>query len=212
MRISRDIEFSIYRRHELRMRAVEVAKVFAGHDRIATAAVRGFPSLDALFLSASQQRKSRAGKSFEAHLATMLKAGGVRFEAQAILGQRRPDFVLPDRATIALNKNRRYEEAAILSAKTTLRERWKQITHERFNCAIFLATVDDRVSSESLTELSSIGVTLVVPESLKTSKETYYGSASNVITFRQFFDDEVFEQRPSLLFSPLDSRKQQKLF
>lgn len=67
MRVSRDIEFSIYRRYELRMRAVEVAQVLAGHDRTATAAVRGFPLMNSIFLSASQQRKSRAGKSFEAH-------------------------------------------------------------------------------------------------------------------------------------------------
>lgn len=200
MRVSRDIEFSIYRRHELRMRAVEIANVMAAHDRIATAAVRGFPSLDTLFLSASQQRKSRAGKSFETHLAALLKAGGVRFEAQAILGQRRPDFVLPDQATVALDTGRRYEEAAILSAKTTLRERWKQITHERFNCAIFLATVDDRVSKEALADLSRAGITLVVPESLKMKKnESFYHFDPNVISFRAFFDDELKRKRPTLV-------------
>ena len=202
MRVSRDIEFSIYRRYELRMRAVEVAKVLAGHDRIATAAVRGFPSLNSLFLSASQQRKSRAGKSFEAHLATMLRAGGIRFEAQAILGQRRPDFVLPDQATVALDENRRYEEAAILSAKTTLRERWKQITHERFNCAIFLATVDDRVSKETLGDLRKAEITLVVPESLKIkNNESFYYHDTNVISFRDFFDEELATKRPALVLA-----------
>jgi len=202
MRVSRDIEFSIYRRYELRMRAVEVAKVLAGHDRIATAAVRGFPSLNSLFLSASQQRKSRAGKSFEAHLATMLRAGGIRFEAQAILGQRRPDFVLPDQATVALDENRRYEEAAILSAKTTLRERWKQITHERFNCAIFLATVDDRVSKETLGDLRKAEITLVVPESLKMkNNESFYYHDTNVISFRDFFDEELATKRPALVLA-----------
>ncbi|PJL66231.1 hypothetical protein B9Y75_13610 [Stenotrophomonas maltophilia] len=200
MRVSRDIEFSIYRRHELRMRAVEVAKVLAQHDRSATAAVRGFASLNSIFLSASQQRKSRAGKSFETHLAAMLQAGGVRFEAQAILGQRRPDFVLPDQATVALDTQRRYEDAAILSAKTTLRERWKQITHERFNCAIFLATVDDRVSKEALADLQKAEITLVVPESLKMkSNESLYYHDTNVISFREFFDEELARKRPSLL-------------
>lgn len=201
MRVSRDIEFSIYRRHELRMRAVEIAKILAEHDRVASAAVRGFPSMDSIFLSASQQRKSRAGKSFESHLAAMLKAGGVRFEAQAILGQRRPDFVLPDQATVALYKNRRYEEAAIVSAKTTLRERWKQLTHERFNCAIFLATVDDRISAEALKEITEAEITLVVPESLKSSKETFYDRDPNVITFREFFDTQLASRRPSLLIN-----------
>ncbi|PTS79772.1 EcoRII [Stenotrophomonas sp. HMWF022] len=200
MRVSRDIEFSIYRRHELRMRAVEVAKVLAQHDRSATAAVRGFASLNSIFLSASQQRKSRAGKSFETHLAAMLKEGGVRFEAQAILGQRRPDFVLPDQATVALDTQRRYEDAAILSAKTTLRERWKQITHERFNCAIFLATVDDRVSKEALADLRKAEITLVVPESLKMkTNESLYYHDTNVISFRDFFDEELARKRPVLL-------------
>lgn len=202
MRVSRDIEFSIYRRHELRMRAVEVARVLAQHDRSATAAVRGFASLNSIFLSASQQRKSRAGKSFETHLAAMLKAGGVRFQAQAILGQRRPDFVLPDQATVALDTQRRYEDAAILSAKTTLRERWKQITHERFNCAIFLATVDDRVSKEALADLQKAEITLVVPESLKMkTNESLYYHDTNVISFRDFFDEELARKRPTLLFA-----------
>ncbi|AWT13131.1 type II restriction endonuclease [Stenotrophomonas maltophilia] len=202
MRVSRDIEFSIYRRHELRMRAVEIAKVLADHDRVATAAVQGFPSMDSIFLSASQQRKSRAGKSFESHLAAMLKAGGVRFEAQAILGQRRPDFVLPDQATVALNTSRGYEEAAILSAKTTLRERWKQITHERFNCAIFLATVDDRVSKEALEDLRKAEITLVVPESMKMrTNESFYCHDSNVISFREFFDEELATKRPALVLA-----------
>lgn len=203
MRVSRDIEFAIYRKHELRMRAIQIAKVLAEHDRVATGSVRGFASLNALFLSASQQRKSRAGKSFESHLAAMLKAGDVRFEAQAILGQRRPDFVLPDQATVALDTQRRYEDAAILSAKTTLRERWKQITHERFNCAIFLATVDDRVSKEALADLQKAEITLVVPESLKTkNNESLYYNDSNVISFREFFDEELATKRPALVLAP----------
>jgi len=181
---------------------VEVAKVLAQHDRSATAAVRGFASLNSIFLSASQQRKSRAAKSFETHLAAMLKAGGVRFEAQAILGQRRPDFVLPDQATVALDTQRRYEDAAILSAKTTLRERWKQITHERFNCAIFLATVDDRVSKEALADLQKAEITLVVPESLKMkTNESLYYHDTNVISFREFFDEELARKRPTLLLA-----------
>jgi transcriptional regulator NrdR family protein len=77
--------------------------------------------------------------------------------------------------------------------------RWKQITHERFNCAIFLATVDDRVSRQALDEMQSAGIGLVVPESLKTSKETFYSGHANVISFRNFFDDEIKTNRPALL-------------
>ena len=201
MCISRDIEFRIYKQHELRYRAVQVAQALARHADVASAAVRGFPSLDAIFLSASQQRKNRAGRSFELHLARMLRDGGVRFEEQAILDQRRPDFVLPNRATVAKREQRSFYEAAVLSAKTTLRERWKQITHERFNCSIFLATVDDRVSAEAICDLERVGITLVVPESLKDSKESLYAKQSNVITFRSFFDEELAQRRSTLLIN-----------
>ncbi|HDS0924501.1 TPA: hypothetical protein QDZ10_002991 [Stenotrophomonas maltophilia] len=202
MRISRDIEYTIYRRYELLHRAIEVASVIHEYKDAASASVRGFSALNAIFLSASQQRKSRGGKSFENHLAELLRAGGIRYEAQAVLGQRRPDFVLPDQRTLALGDQRTYSEAAILSAKTTLRERWKQITHERFNCAIFLATVDDRISSETLRELRAADITLVVPESMKMrNNESFYWEDSNVISFRTFFDYELATKRPSLLIS-----------
>jgi hypothetical protein len=163
-----------------------------------TSVVRGFPLLDAVFLSASQQRKTRAGRSFENHLARTLKDGRIRFEEQAVLGGRRPDFVLPSKRVLGLRESRPFIEALVLSAKTTLRERWKQITHERFNCAIFLATVDDRVSRSALDEMQAAGIGLVVPESLKTSKETFYKGHANVISFRDFFDSEVKDHRPHL--------------
>lgn len=199
MRISRDIEYDIFKRHELRRRASEIVGLLIREPDTVTAVVRGFPLLDAVFLSASQQRKTRAGRSFENHLATTLKDGRISFEEQAILGGRRPDFVLPDKRILGLRESRPFIDALILSAKTTLRERWKQITHERFNCAIFLATVDDRVSRQALDEMQSAGIGLVVPESLKTSKETFYSGHANVISFRNFFDNEIKTNRPALL-------------
>jgi hypothetical protein len=41
------------------------------------------------------------------------------------------------------------------------------------------------------------GIHLVVSESLKKSKETYYNSKIKVITFREFFDEETSSKRPS---------------
>lgn len=199
MRISRDIEYDIFKRYELRRRASEAVGVLMRTPDVVTATVRGFPLLDALFLSASQQRKTRAGRSFENHLATQLRDGRISFEEQAILGGRRPDFVLPNRHVMSLRENRPFNDALILSAKTTLRERWKQITHERFNCAIFLATVDDRVSKQALDEMEEFGIQLVVPESLKSSKETYYPGHANVLSFRDFFHEEVARRRAALI-------------
>lgn len=195
MKISRDIEYSLYKRSERRYRAAEVLRIItSGGADIVSAIVRGFPDLDATFLSASQHRKSRAGRSFEHHIARVLRDGRLLFEEQAVTGGRRPDFVLPNLVVLKADK-RKFEEALVLSAKTTLRERWKQVAMEKFNCALFLATVDDRVSSDAIDDMSKQGIHLVVPESLKKSKETCYNGKVNVITFREFFDEEITEKR-----------------
>lgn len=197
MEISRDIEYTIYKRIERRHRAAEVIGIITekGTD-IVTSVIKGYPELNAAFLSASQTRKSRAGRSFEHHVARLLRDGQILFQEQAVTGGRRPDFILP--SVKALKQSvRTYDEALILSLKTTLRERWKQVPMEKFNCALFLATVDDRVSSDAIEDMRSLGVHLLVPESLKKSKETCYGGKTNVISFRDFFDEEILVKRPA---------------
>lgn len=200
MQISRDIEFRHYKRHELRRRAAELVSVLAGGGDLATAVVRQFPEIDRIFLSASQQRKTRAGRSFEHHIAASLKAGRIRFVEQAVTGGRRPDFVMPD-LPVLRNKKRAYGDALVVAAKTTLRERWKQVTSEKLNCDVFLATVDDRVAPTSIREMADAGIRLVVPETLKTSDEAHYKGQSNVMSFREFFDNEIRGARPSLLLA-----------
>ena len=198
MEISRDIEFTLYRRYELRRRATELVALLTGKGDLVTAVVSHFPDIDRVFLSASQQRKTRAGRSFEHHISASLEAGKVRFVEQAVTGGRRPDFVMPDLKT--LNSRRRLpHEALVLAAKTTLRERWKQVSSERLNCDVYLATVDDRVAAASIREMAKTGIRLVVPESLKASSETDYRSQTNVISFREFFDLEIKRERPFLL-------------
>ncbi|MGB3461850.1 MAG: type II restriction endonuclease [Rhodanobacter lindaniclasticus] len=195
MRISRDIEYALYKQAELRFRAAQVARILLHGDGDPVAnLVRGFAQLDSIFLSAAQTRKSRAGLSFEHHVERLFRDGCIRYEAQAVFGGRRPDFVLPD--VKELNAK---GDALIVSLKTTLRERWKQLALEKPFGAIFLATVDDRVSGEAIAEMDRNAISLVVPESLKKAKESAYADHSNVITFRQFFGDEVKAKRPSLI-------------
>jgi len=96
MQISRDIEFTLYRRYELRRRAAELVALLADKGDLVSAIVHHFADIDRVFLSASQQRKTRAGRSFEHHIAASLSAGNIRFVEQAVTGGRRPDFVMPD--------------------------------------------------------------------------------------------------------------------
>lgn len=197
MRISRDIEYSLYKKAEVRFRAAQVLRTISTGADLVNAVVRGFPELDSTFLSAAQTRKSRAGRSFEHHVARLFRDGNVRYEEQVVLGSRRPDFVLPDVVTLK-SKTRNFGDAMIVSLKTTLRERWKQLSLERINGDIFLATVDDRVTAEAISDMADNDIHLMVPESLKRSKETCYANKANVITFRDFFDEEIGKKRPAL--------------
>lgn len=198
MTISREIEYRIYRGHELRRRASELLSILCKDSDLPSAVVRRYPEIDAVLLSASQQRKTRAGRSFEHHIAAALEAGNVRFKEQAVTGGRRPDFVMPDLYTLN-SKTRAQSDALVLAAKTTLRERWKQVSSERLNCDIYLATVDDRVASTSISEMASAGIQLVVPESLKESGEACYKNQPNVLSFRDFFDEAIRKRRPGLI-------------
>lgn len=198
MEISRELEYQLYRRHELRRRAGELLAILTGTDDIAGAVLRNYPKIDALFLSASQQRKTRAGRSFEHHIAAALKGGRIRFVEQAVTGGRRPDFVMPDLNQLHDSRRAR-EDALVLAAKTTLRERWKQVSSERLNCEVFLATVDDRVAATSILEMAGADIKLVVPESLKKSDETHYRNQANVLSFRDFFDNEIRRKRSTFV-------------
>lgn len=198
MEISRDVEYRLYKAAEIRHRAGDVLRILTSgaHPDLASAVVRGYPELTATFLSASQHRKSRAGRSFENHIARLLEDGGVAFEAQAVTGGRRPDFVMPEASAL---RGPAAASAIVLSAKTTLRERWKQIALERFDASLFLATVDDRISSDAINDMATQQICLVVPESLKKAKETDYGGKTNVITFKEFFEVEVLAKRKEQL-------------
>jgi hypothetical protein len=197
MEISRDIEYSLYKQAEMRHRASDVLRILLSAGKsLPEIAVRAYPHLGATFLSASQHRKSRAGRSFEHHIERLLKDGGLSYTAQAVTGGRRPDFVMPGLSALSKKSP---EKALVLSAKTTLRERWKQVTLEQFDGGLFLATVDDRVSAEAIADMGRLGIRLVVPEALKTSKETDYAGDDNVISFRQFFDREIRQSRPWLI-------------
>lgn len=200
MTISRDVEFSLYKSAERRHRAAQVVEILLsegadqGTRALVSAVIRGFARLDAAFLSASQHRKSRAGRSFENHIARLLTDGDILFEEQSVTGGRRPDFVIPSVEALG-REHRDRGDAFVLSAKTTLRERWKQVVLEQFECDLFLATVDDRVSASAIEDMESHGVVLVVPESLKASPETFYGNSANVITFTDFFNALATERR-----------------
>lgn len=196
--ISRGIEWEMFRDFQRREAAVSLVRETLGdtprtlsaRDMI-RALVDNVGKIDAMMLSASQQRKSRAGYSFEHQIEAMLQAGRIPFAKQVIMDARkRPDFVLPSLRW--LNESPNFAPAGlILSAKTTLRERWKQVQREMVVGDLFLATVDESIASNAIEDMATLRITLVVPESLKASRDTEYANHANILSFRDFFRGEL---------------------
>lgn len=196
--ISRPIEWDLFRDFQRRERAVELIRTLFGDAprsldmrSVIRSLVDGIGEIDRIMLSASQQRKSRAGYSFEHHIEAMLTAGSIPFGKQVVIeAKKRPDFVLPSLAHL-----RKVLEAPgrglILSAKTTLRERWKQVEREMGGSDLYLATVDENIAANAIEDMASMKITLVVPESLKRSKSTEYVRHDNVTDFATFFRSEL---------------------
>jgi len=201
--ISRGLEYEIFKDYQIKARSIDLARMILGDDpakasleKALRAVVLDFPKIDALLLSAAQQRKSRAGYSFEHHIEAMLSDGAVPFEKQVVLeAKKRPDFILPSKALYA-DPARHHDEALVLSAKTTLRERWKQVGGEMRDCDLYLATVDESIAGNAIVDMASQGIRLVVPESLKNSDTTEYKAQASVISFKDFFEGDIAARRP----------------
>lgn len=192
------MEYGIFRQLQIQAKAISLIRLLLGDDpsavtteRVLRSIVVDFPKIDALLLSAAQQRKSRAGYSFEHHIEAMLIDGAVPFEKQVVIkAKKRPDFILPS-FKLYDDAARGRGEALVLSAKTTLRERWKQVGQEINNCDLFLATVDENIASNAIEDMAEQGIRLVVPESLKDSDITEYKGQPSVLSFKEFFETHI---------------------
>jgi hypothetical protein len=202
--ISRAIEWDLFREYQVRQRAVGLVRIILGEtpetlsaSRVIHALVDRTPEIDRYMLSAGQQRKARAGVSFEHHIEQMLSDGKVPFGKQVVIqARKRPDFILPSFKHLRTPPTGA-ARGLILSVKTTLRERWKQVEREMHGSELFLGTVDENIAANAIEEMASMGINLVVPEVLKKSKETEYDRHRNVLSFKTFFDTVVNKRMAS---------------
>ncbi len=141
-------------------------------------------SLDRWFLSMTQSRRPRAGKTFEAIVTHLFGVLRYPHTSQPDLGDDRPDFVLP-----SIGYYQEYaSDCIIFTCKRTLRERWRQIVTEGIAAQFFLATIDSRISNAELDRMRNSRVVVVVPQKL--SLENYH-QKPNVISFEQFFEHHL---------------------
>lgn len=124
-----------------------------------------FDAFIAVSLRIHNRRKSRMGRSLEGHLASLFERAGLRFDAQARTeGRRTPDFLFPGAA--AYHAAEPGDPAlAMLAAKSSCKERWRQILPEAAKIPIkHLCTLEPAISSQQLEEMRESRVVLVVPE------------------------------------------------
>ncbi|TPE57089.1 restriction endonuclease, partial [[Mycoplasma] falconis] len=108
----------------------------------------------ALTLSNTQCRRSRAGKEFETIVQFILMGCEIEFQTQVNIVKKQimnkklgknVDFVLPDVIKFAKDK----DKTILISAKTTLRERWQEVPEEMKRTGVkHIITLDDSLSDK----------------------------------------------------------------
>ena len=126
-----------------------------------------FGSIDAFVQMANEvlnRRKSRAGKSLEHHLADIFTKNGLVFEEQAVTeDNKKPDFLFPN-GECYHNLQFPADDLIVLGAKTTCKDRWRQVLTEANRVdAKFLFTLQQGISKNQLKEMRDSCLTLVVP-------------------------------------------------
>lgn len=156
-----------------------------GQRRIAEC--REFEDYVATVLSILQRRKARRGRSFEIHLETLFTARNLPYERQV---ETEPgstsDFILPGiDAYRQLGTVASGEPGVLhLGAKSTARERWKQVLSEATKLRRHhLATLDPHLSRASLRAMADHDVVPVMPQRLA---GLYDGET--IVTVEEFID------------------------
>ncbi len=146
----------------------EVFKAFE-QDRYNDFLLQPFQSVDGLIRTANtilNRRKSRAGKSLEHHLASIFDVHSLNYEMHCRTeDNKKPDFIFPDIITY-FQEAVGSDKLVFLGAKTTCKDRWRQIISEADRIPNkHLFTLQQGISSNQLTEMQAANVKLVVPQS-----------------------------------------------
>ena len=132
-------------------------------------------------------RFSRAGKSFEQHIAALMDARRLRYGSPARMADgSKPDFLLP---TIESYSDPGFPDELLtfLAAKTTTKERWRQVVTEATRSETrYLMTMDRELNSDVLDAMAANGVVPVVP--LPIQDQYPEALAARMMSVREFFE------------------------
>ena len=138
------------------------------------------------------RRKSRAGKSLEHHLSAIFKAEQLIFEEQAVTeNNKKPDFLFPN-SECYHNFEFPAEDLTVLGAKTTCKDRWRQVINEADRVdEKYLFTLQQGISRNQLKEMADEKVNIVVPEKYVSAfPKEYQSSIRNLQEFVQIVQEK----------------------
>ena len=140
------------------------------HDRYGERVASGFTSVDDFVIMANKvlnRRKSRAGKSLEHHLSAIFDRNEILYTAQAVTeGNKKPDFIFPSEEAYH-DVNFAVEKLCTLAAKTTCKDRWRQVLNEADRLRDdykYLCTLQQGISAAQMDEMQAEKVILEVPQ------------------------------------------------
>lgn len=109
------------------------------------------------------RRKSRVGKSLEHHLACIFTQNHLVFEEQAVTeNNKKPDFLFPN-AECYHNLQFPADDLIVLGAKTTCKDRWRQVLTEADRVEVkYLFTLQQGISKNQLREMHDSRLTINV--------------------------------------------------
>ena len=169
-----DIEFALFRMIEEKVYNPIISKPFSDCQ-----------SLIDFSNTILNRRKSRAGKSLEHHLAKIFMSSELKFETQVVTeDNKKPDFIFPG--------GKEYhdfsfpaEKLIFLGAKTTCKDRWRQVLNEADRIdKKYLFTLQQGVSSNQLKEMKHENLILVVPEQYRTCFSREY--RDDILSLKNF--------------------------
>jgi hypothetical protein len=151
-------------REELLFRTLERELVRDRLDKGFSGDVDGFLQFS---LSVQNRRKSRVGAALESHLASILDACNVRYSrTEPTENKSKPDFLFPG---IDEYRSAHYpaDRLTMLGAKTTCKDRWRQVLSEAARIDIkHLLTLEAAISEPQTCEMRAQRLQLVVPRPL----------------------------------------------
>lgn len=146
------------------------------------------------------RRKSRAGKSLEHHLATIFTAAKLEYEEQAVTeDNKKPDFLFPNGEAYH-NLLFPADKLVFLGAKTTCKDRWRQVLNEADRIETkYLFTLQQGISKNQLREMKHEHLKLVVPALYLSSFDKEF--QAEIETLSSFINIVKAKQENKTIFS-----------